>query len=88
MDYSFVTGESEPIAISEGNSMYAGGKHQGNVIEIEIKKALKQSHLTQLWEQQAFKDPIFKSENWENFANTVGKYFTISLISLSPLMTL
>jgi len=83
MDYSFVTGESEPMALSEGNSMYAGGKHQGNVIEIEIKKALKQSHLTQLWEQQAFKDPIFKSENWENFANTVGKYFTIGLISLA-----
>ena len=86
MDYSFVTGESEPIVISEGNSMYAGGKHQGNVIEIEIKKALKQSHLTQLWEQQAFKDPNFKSENWENFANTVGKYFTIGLISLASVV--
>ena len=83
MDYSFVTGESEPISLTEGNSMYAGGKHQGNVIEIEIKKALKQSHLTQLWEQQAFKDPIYKSENWENFANTVGKYFTMGLISLA-----
>ena len=86
MDYSFVTGESENIPLSEGNSMYAGGKHQGNVMEIEIKKALKQSHLTQLWEQQAFKDPLFKSENWENFANTVGKYFTIGLISLATVV--
>ena len=83
MDYSFVTGESEYIALEAGNRMYAGGRHQGDLIEIEIKKALNQSHLTQLWEQQAFKDPLHKTENWENFANKVGKYFTIVLLSLA-----
>jgi Cu+-exporting ATPase len=83
MDYSFVTGESEYITLEPGNSMYAGGRHQGELIEIEIKKALNQSHLTQLWEQQAFKDPHHKTENWENFANTVGAYFTIILLSLA-----
>lgn len=83
MDYSFVTGESEYIALEAGNSMYAGGRHLGDLIEIEIKKALNQSHLTQLWEQQAFKDPLHKTENWENFANKVGMYFTIVLLSLA-----
>ena len=86
LDYSFVTGESELVAIQEGNSMYAGGRHTGERIEIEIKKGLKQSHLTQLWEQQAFKDPLHKTENWENFANKVGAYFTIGLISLAILV--
>ncbi len=83
MDYSFVTGESEPISIASGNSIYAGGRHTGERIEIEIKKELKQSHLTQLWEQQAFKDPLHKTENWENFANQVGWYFTVGLISVA-----
>ena len=83
MDYSFVTGESEYITLEPGNSMYAGGRHQGELIEIEIKKALNQSHLTQLWEQQAFKDPNHKTENWENFAITVGAYFTVILLSLA-----
>ena len=83
LDYSFVTGESEMVEINAGSSMYAGGRHTGERIEIEIKKELKQSHLTQLWEQQAFKDPLHKTENWENFANQVGKYFTIGLISLA-----
>jgi Cu+-exporting ATPase len=83
MDYSFVTGESELIAIEAGQSIYAGGKHRGEAIEIQISKELNQSHLTQLWEQQAFKDPNHKSENWENFANQVGFYFTIILISLA-----
>jgi Cu+-exporting ATPase len=83
MDYSFVTGESELISIEAGQSIYAGGKHRGEAIEIQISKDLNQSHLTQLWEQQAFKDPHHKSENWENFANQVGFYFTIILLSLA-----
>ncbi len=83
MDYSFVTGESELITIEAGQSIYAGGKHKGEAIEIQISKELNQSHLTQLWEQQAFKDPNHKAENWENFANQVGFYFTIILISLA-----
>ncbi|WP_395767916.1 heavy metal translocating P-type ATPase [Aquirufa sp.] len=86
MDYSFVTGESEFINLEAGNSMYAGGRHHGELIEIEIKKALNQSHLTQLWEQQAFKDPNHKTENWENFANKVGMYFTFILLSLATLV--
>lgn len=86
LDYSFVTGESELVAIHAGNSMYAGGRHTGERIEIEIKKELKQSHLTQLWEQQAFKDPLHKTENWENFANQVGGYFTVGLISLAMIV--
>ena len=83
IDYSFVTGESEKINIKQGDSIYAGGKHEGELIEIVIVKELKQSHLTQLWEEQVFKDPIHKTENWENFANTVGVYFTYGLISLA-----
>ena len=85
MDYSFVTGESELISIEAGQSIYAGGKHRGEAIEIQISKGLNQSHLTQLWEQQAFKNPNHKSENWENFANQVGFYFTIFLLSLATM---
>ncbi len=85
MDYSFVTGESELIPIQAGQSIYAGGKHLGEAIEIQISKELKQSHLTQLWEQQAFKDPNRKTENWENFANKVGMYFTVVLLSLATM---
>jgi Cu+-exporting ATPase len=80
-----VTGESELISIEAGQSIYAGGKHQGEAIEIQISKELKQSYLTQLWEQQAFKDPNHKSENWENFANKVGLYFTGILVSLATM---
>jgi Cu+-exporting ATPase len=86
VDYSFVTGESEFVSIGIGSPIYAGGKHQGESIEILIKNDLKHSHLTQLWEQQAFKDPIYKTENWENFANKVGIYFTVLLLSLAGIV--
>ena len=86
IDYSFVTGESEKINLKEGDSIFAGGKHEGELIEIVIVKELKQSHLTQLWEEQVFKDPIHKTENWENFANSVGVYFTYGLISLATVV--
>lgn len=85
MDYSFVTGESELINIEAGQSIFAGGKHNGKSIEIQISKELNQSHLTQMWEQQAFKNPLHKVENWENFANKMGFYFTLFLLTLSTI---
>jgi Cu+-exporting ATPase len=55
IDYSFVTGESEPVAKSEGEHLYAGGRHIGAAIEIETTKAVSQSYLTSLWNQEAFR---------------------------------
>jgi len=86
LDYSFVTGESEKIKIKEGDSIFAGGKHAGELIEIVIVKELNQSHLTQLWEEQVFKDSQYKTENWESFSNKVGVYFTYGLISLATIV--
>lgn len=83
MDYSFVTGESEEIEIEKGNLLYAGGKLIGESIQIEIIKKLEQSYLTQLWEQDSFKNTLHKTENWENFANKAAIYFTIGLLVLS-----
>lgn len=83
VDYSFVTGESDLLPIGVGNTVFAGGKQVGELIELEVIKDLKHSHLTQLWEQDTFKNSLHKAENWENFANTAGKYFTIGLFILA-----
>jgi len=83
IDYSFVTGESDLIELKEGNTVFAGGRHTGELMELEVIKDLQHSHLTQLWEQDSFKDPLHKTENWENFANTAGKYFTVGLFVLA-----
>ncbi len=55
IDYSFVTGESEPVPKATGEQLYAGGRHIGAAIEIETTKAVSQSYLTSLWNQETFR---------------------------------
>ena len=54
IDYSFVTGESEPLAKREGDYLYAGGKQIGAAIELETLKPVSHSYLTSLWNHEAF----------------------------------
>lgn len=54
IDYSFVTGESEPVAKQPEDYLYSGGRQMGGVIEVETVKAVSQSYLTSLWNQAAF----------------------------------
>ena len=49
IDYSFVTGESNPIHKQKGDFIYAGGKLLGQRIELKVEKESNRSHLTQLW---------------------------------------
>lgn len=55
IDYSFVTGEAEPVDRAAGDSLYAGGKQIGGTIEIETIKPVSQSYLTSLWDHAAFR---------------------------------
>ncbi len=43
LDYSFVTGESEPVACQAGDHLYAGGRQVGGAIEVETIKPVAQS---------------------------------------------
>lgn len=55
IDYSFVTGESEPVAKVAGDRLHAGGRQLGGAIEVETVKAVNQGYLTDLWNQEAFR---------------------------------
>ena len=54
IDYSFVTGESEPVPRQKGDHLYAGGQQVGGAIEIETIKAVSQSYLASLWNHETF----------------------------------
>jgi Cu+-exporting ATPase len=54
VDYSFVTGESEPVEKAAGDHIYAGGRQIGGAIVIETVKDVSQSYLTSLWNQETF----------------------------------
>lgn len=55
IDYSFVTGESEPVDKQIDDYLYAGGRQMGGAIEVAMVKAVSQSYLTSLWNQEAFR---------------------------------
>ncbi|EMR04404.1 heavy metal translocating P-type ATPase [Cesiribacter andamanensis] len=54
VDYAFVTGESAPQSRQSGDLLYAGGRQTGGTLEVEIKKKVESSYLTQLWNQEVF----------------------------------
>ena len=81
IDFSFVTGEAVPVNKTLGEIIYAGGRQTGEVIELEVIKAVSQSYLTQLWNNEAF---TRKQDNrMQTFNERVSKYFTIVLLAIA-----
>jgi len=81
VDYSFVTGESEPVHKRTGDKLYAGGRQTGQPIELSLTRKVSQSYLTQLWNDEAFAKN--QESNASNLANTVGKYFTAVILLIA-----
>lgn len=86
IDYSFVTGESLPINKSIGEILYAGGKQIGGAIEMEVVKEVSQSYLTQLWNNDSFKQKT--KEKKVSFIHELSRYFTYILFSIAFLSAL
>ena len=80
IDFSFVTGESEPVRKVLGEIIYAGGRQTGEAIELEVVKAVSQSYLTKLWNNEAFKQ---YEKKFRTFSNLVSRYFTVVLLAIA-----
>jgi Cu+-exporting ATPase len=82
IDYSFVTGEANPIAQKIGDLVYAGGRQSGSSIQLEVVKTVDQSYLTQLWNNPAFrKDDAEKQK--ASLENTINQYFTLGIFFIA-----
>jgi Cu+-exporting ATPase len=81
IDFSFVTGESIPVRKTLGEIVYAGGRQKGEAIELEVFKAVSQSYLTQLWNNEAFTRN--QSNRMQTFNEKVSKYFTVVLLVIA-----
>lgn len=83
IDYSFVTGESIPEQKVLGEIIYAGGRHFGSAIEIEVIRTVSRSYLTQLWNEKAFEKKSFSDSTIQSLANSVSKYFTAAVLLIA-----
>ncbi|HLP78057.1 MAG TPA: heavy metal translocating P-type ATPase metal-binding domain-containing protein, partial [Candidatus Paceibacterota bacterium] len=81
VDYSFVTGESEPVSKAEGEYLYAGGQQVGAAIEVETVKAVSQSYLTSLWNHETFRKN--RDEGLNSLANLYSRRFIWIVISIA-----
>lgn len=83
IDYSFVTGESVPVAKEVGEIIYAGGKQTGGNIELLTVKEVAQSYLTKLWNQDVFKEN--KETRYTSFVHLLSRYFTYIVFGIAAI---
>jgi Cu+-exporting ATPase len=86
IDYSFVTGESDPVSKKSGDKLFAGGKQLNGVIEIEVLKSVEQSYLTQLWSNDVFKTD--KEDAFTTLTNRISKHFTLAVLLIAFVATM
>jgi Cu+-exporting ATPase len=84
IDYSFVTGEAEAQSRQIGELLYAGGRQVGQSIEIQLTRAVSQSYLTSLWEQNKGNF----EEKKRSFSHQLAKNFTLVLFAAVALTAL
>lgn len=80
IDYSFVTGEADPILKSSNEKVFAGGLQIGNQIIVQLEKAVSNSELTQLWND---KGTSKKATKYDSLIDKVSIYFTLIVIALA-----
>jgi len=83
IDYSFVTGESKPEEHVTGDTLYAGGRHHGAPIEVDVIKEVSHSYLTSLWNHQSF-----RKENelqFDQLTRNVSRVFTWVVVGIALL---
>jgi Cu+-exporting ATPase len=81
IDYSFVTGEAEPLQKSLGDYIYAGGRQMGGAIEVRTLKQVSQSYLTSLWNQDIFTKST--AESLDTLINRYSQRFTKIIIGIA-----
>jgi Cu+-exporting ATPase len=81
IDYSFVTGEAQPVERRVGDRLYAGGRQVGGAITIETIKPVSQSYLTALWNDEAFQKP--RGDDLNSLTNRYSRRFTVLVIGIA-----
>jgi Cu+-exporting ATPase len=81
IDYSFVTGEADPVECRAGAHLYAGGRQVGGAIEVETVKPVAHSYLASLWNNEAFRKT--RDNDLESLTNRYSRWFTKVVIGVA-----
>jgi len=79
--YSFVSGESSPVAKKEGDRIFAGGRQVGASCELIVEREVAQRRLTELWNQDM--TGAEKQTRWDTILDVISRYFTMIILILA-----
>lgn len=82
MDYSFITGESEPVTVTQGERIFAGGRLIGTSALLKTEEKVTNSYLTKLWNHEAFTNND-KELKLTTFADKISPYFTVAVLGIA-----
>jgi len=80
IDYSFVSGENNPVPVNKGEIIYAGGKQIGAAVQLQVIKEPSQSYITQLWNNEIFGEG---KNTTASFIHPWSRYFTGALFAVA-----
>lgn len=86
IDYSFVTGESKPVKVNKGELVYAGGRLIGAPVQLVVEKKTSQSHLTSLWNNEAFKK--VEESKFQKTIDRAARIFTWIVLGIATVTAL
>ncbi len=81
IDYSFVTGESRPVTVKQGDLVYAGGRLIGTPVQFIVEKKTSQSHLTSLWNHDAFRK--MEESKFQKVIDRAARGFTWAVLGIA-----
>jgi Cu+-exporting ATPase len=80
IDYSFITGESIPEAVSVGEVVFSGGCQKSGDLVISLSKT---PDVSQLWD--TWSTPKVQKEFNTHWTDVISKYFTVAIIVLATI---
>lgn len=83
IDLAFITGEQQPVAITRGSMVQAGGRVAGQAIRLVVTRPVSTSRLAELWSHPVFLAP--KPHRLTVVLSTFGRWFTISALALAAI---
>ncbi|MBL4587387.1 MAG: heavy metal translocating P-type ATPase metal-binding domain-containing protein [Flavobacteriales bacterium] len=81
IDYSFVTGEADPVTIVRNERIFAGGRLVGTMAQMKVLNEVETSYLTSLWAQHTSSDQ--KPDTLSLLSDRIASYFSIAVISIA-----
>jgi P-type Cu+ transporter len=81
VDYSFVTGESDPVTKRKGEKIFAGARLTNSSAELIVQDQVSQSYLTQLWNNDSFSRR--RTEERKTYIDFINRWFSSAVILTS-----